>query len=289
MKVLRTALAITLLLALVVLAGPERLRATFVASDPGGLALAALGYGALVVLKTERWRQVVALQGLAIARREALRAYGLGMLLAAVTPGRVGQHVRAVALTRRGATFEQALLGTVVDSLLDALVFVALLPVAAAWFGLSLGRSRGLALTAAALGAGAALAALLLLWRRFRPAAIAALALGRKALGWPLAMTVLATALYFGILAIAAAAVGLRVGGVAIALATVAAALVETAPVTVAGIGTREASLMALLGPLGAGLAAIVAFTMVVRALHIGAGALAWAAGREGEGSTARV
>ena len=48
---------------------------------------------------------------------------------------------------------------------------------------------------------------------------------------------------------------------------------------TVAGIGTREVSLLVLLGPIGVGAPSVIAMTMLTRVLHVAVGALAYGLG----------
>ena len=85
---LRVAFGVGLFSALVYTVGPRALVAVLRDVRPAGLALGALAYAALVLVKTARWLRVLRIQDLSIPPREALRAYGLGMLLGAVTPGR---------------------------------------------------------------------------------------------------------------------------------------------------------------------------------------------------------
>jgi uncharacterized membrane protein YbhN (UPF0104 family) len=166
-----------------------------------------------------------------------------------------------------------------VDQLLDMLVVALLVPAAVGYFGASVSGSYlwgllALLLAGVAVGAGALVAR-----ERFASAAAEALRLGRRSLGVPFALAVATTLLYFGTLGLVARAVGLGVGVVALSLATVAAGVVEMAPITVAGLGTREAALLALLAPFHVEPQAVVAMTLIVRALQVGTGAAAYAAG----------
>jgi uncharacterized membrane protein YbhN (UPF0104 family) len=278
-RLLRTVFGVALFAALVWVVGPIPLARVLVAADPRLLAFAALAYGVMVGVKTWRWRTVLAIQEIALPARHALRAYGLGMLWGAVTPGRVGQHFKAVALIQRGVSFERAVAGTVVDQLLDFVVIAALLPVAVVHFGHKMSQSAWVAIGSLALAA-VGLAVLARFGRaRFGAAAAEISRLGRRAFKAPLLLAVLSTGLYFVSLDLAARAVGIGVGIVTIALATVGSMVVEMAPVTVAGLGVREAALLTILSPLGVGAASILAFTVIVRAMQIGIGAVAYVAG----------
>ena len=280
-RTLRVVVGLTLLIALVILAGPRRLGATLAAAEPAALAAAAVTYAASMLLRTWRFARLARCRELTLGPRPACRAYGLGMLLAAVTPGRVGQHVKALALVRRGAGWERAVAVTLVDQLLDLACMLALLPVATLYFGGAITGSA--AWGVAALAALAVAGALGYRWggERLQRAARELVAVGYRALGVPLALTIVGLGLYFLAVERLAAAVALPAGYTTMALATVLSALVEVVPVTVAGLGTREASLFALLHASGATLAQVIGLTVVIRGLHVALGGLMYGLGSD--------
>ena len=82
-QVLRAVFGLALFAALVLVTGPFALARVLRRASLAWLAAAAAAYAVVVLVKTERWTRVLRIQALALPRREALRAYGLGMLLGA--------------------------------------------------------------------------------------------------------------------------------------------------------------------------------------------------------------
>jgi len=276
-RLLRTLFGLLLLGVLIWFAGPGLLLATFRQTEAVPLAGAALLYSVAVLAKCVRWRYIVASQAGKLTFREALRAYGLGMLLAAVTPGRVGQHAKAIAVSRGGMSWERALAGTLLDQLLDLALMASLLPFAAVFYGRSLPLRQGLVVGVVLLLLGGAV-----VWARrsrFAEQLAELRRIGLTVLAVPALLTVGAVSTYFISVWLIAIAVGMEIGCIPLALASVAAAIVDVVPVTIAGIGTREASLLVLLGPIGIGAPAVIAMTTLTRMLHVAVGALAYGLG----------
>jgi len=270
---------LALLAAIVWLAGPRALLAALRSTDLGLVAGAGLLYAVAIGLRTMRWRRIVELQGVLLPVAEATRAYGFSMLLAAVTPGRLGQHAKATVVARRSMTLPRAILGTLIDQMLDVVAMGALIPFAVVHLGISMMRTSAWG-AAVALGlAATALVSAFVVRRRLEPQLREAVALGRGLLGWPLVATVVAMMAYLFALVLIGRALAMPVAGWTLALAAVASALVELLPITVAGIGTRELSMLALLAPFGVAASEVVALTLIVRSLHVLVGALAYAGG----------
>ena len=78
----------------------------------------------------------------------------------------------------------------------------------------------------------------------------------------PVAATVLATALTFAQGYLVARAMGLLVGFWPLSVALAAVSITSLLPISVAGLGTREATLAILLAPAGVGLADTLGFSL---------------------------
>jgi uncharacterized protein (TIRG00374 family) len=118
------------------------------------LAAVAL-YPCLILLKTWRWQFLLRQQGIAYGLIPAFAAYNSALAAGYVTPGRLGEFVRALYLMKdKGIALGHAFSSVVLDRLLDLYLLVATAAIGAALFavpqhlvGLSLA-----VLVAAALG-----------------------------------------------------------------------------------------------------------------------------------------
>ncbi len=241
---------------------------------PGPLA-AAFALNLLAIhLKVVRWRITLAVRGVRYALRDAWLAFAASLALGLATPGRVGDVIRArYAQVEAGASPVEALASIVVDRLTDlwllcaavslALVrFRDLLPAAtrsAAWLLVV----ASLALPALLLVPGASQQAFQAVYARLRgplPADGAArfVAAVRAQLGLPLAANVLLTAAALAVsvtqAALVASALGVPLGWLDVGCLLAAGNFLGLLPVSVSGLGVREA-LYALVFP-GLGLAA---------------------------------
>ncbi len=280
-------------LLLVILAGVDRsqLLAALRQAEPLPLIAAYLVPLPAILLRVARWRILLGEEGRHLGFRELTTLYAQSIAVGVLTPGRVGELAKAAAVTRRGVAVGSATWSAVLDRAAD-LGFLAVL--AGVALGLPLARRLEggvpLALAAAGLAGGAAAAWLLgasgrgARWRRAwverlapdrsgaperprarvaAPSAAAACAL-LTAASW--ALTYAANFLY-------CRALGLPVGYLEIAAISAVCSLVASLPLSIAGIGTRDAALLALLAPLGVSPAQAVALAalMLSNTLFVGA------------------
>ncbi len=256
----------------------------------------------LLWFKTMRWRALLKQQGILVPPGRAFAYYLAGLYLAVVTPGRLGELARAAYLKyNHGVKTGTALSGLLCDRALD----LYLLALAGAG-GLALGwlgpRPAAPALAALAglliLPAALYLLARLRPWRRdlvrllSRPRVPALL---RSATGdlvdglkplltprllWPWLLTLAAYALFFLQVHLLVRALGIGLGYLQVIPLFAVASLASFLPITVSGLGTREATLYLLLHPLGIGLDAVLGLSLAVLAVvYLGTGilgGLAW-------------
>ncbi len=293
-------------LALLWYAGPSALGRVWGRGAPALMAAAAGMNVVLLVLKTWRWERLLGMQGIEYGFRPALRAYMIGAALAAWTPGRLGDFSRALALRReRDVTTGRAVASVLADRLLDAAAMAAVAAVSLAALAAA-GPAGVWSLAAVGIAAAAAAAALaagrsassvhLRAWTRDRLASAGRVGeetaamlsdllrlLRASALGAPALLTAVATLATFAQAHLLARALQLDVGFARIAGAAALASVASLLPISVAGLGAREAGLLLMLSPAGVGVPEVVgyslAFLVVVGGSLAALGAAAWAAG----------
>jgi uncharacterized membrane protein YbhN (UPF0104 family) len=253
--------------------GPARLGAALAAADARWLALAAPGFLLFTWVKALRWFGLLRLGGLEVPVGRALVVYQASSFLAFVTPGRVGDLAKAGYLRRDlGAPWAAGLASTLADRALDLCVLAA-----TAALALQVAVPAGPLRTALGIGLVAlAAAAPALAWPPAQRAALGALSrlpLAGSAVAalrspadrladeldrlWSprLLPLVGVTALAFGCLFAGAYALarglGLPIGPATTAYAVAVSSVVALLPLSVSGIGTRDAALVLLLAPHG--------------------------------------
>ena len=255
-------------------------------------------------LKAVRWWYLLRLQGVSYRPGRALLAYLASVYVGILTPGRLGEFVKALYVRQdTGVSVGEGMSSVLVDRLFDLYALIG-----AGTYGLvmfaRLVTLPGWALALVGLGVLASLAALLPCTGRLALRALAALPLvrhqhGRLAaqvegfyaslsrLASPrllpaIAGTAVAHAILYAQCYLLALALDLplRFGFVLFAMAAVN--LVNLLPVTVSGLGTREATLTLLFGSVGLGPEVAVAYSaLVFLTFYIAAGvagAVAWTA-----------
>jgi hypothetical protein len=264
-----------------------------------GLLLAAASLNiAIILVKTWRWRQLMQLQGIEYAYWPAVRYYAMGCAMAAWTPGRLGDFSKALAVHHeRKIGLGLAASSVIADRLLDAVM----LGVVASLGAFFLPGSRGIWLAAG--GLAAVLVGIYFLLRAHRMglaragaarvvgalgaagsevgAAIDGLAgLARPGLAAPLGATAAATAITFLQGYLMARSLGLAVGFWVLSVALAAVSVTSLAPVSIAGLGTREATLALFLLPRGISMEEILGYSVAYFVIISGSvaliGAAAW-------------
>ena len=225
------------------LVGPVLLLAILASVEPGtvldGLArarpapLAAACALVLVALplRALRWADIVRASGASFPASEALRLYANGTFAGTATPGRVGELSKAAPLVRLGLSPRGALGSVLVDRGFDLAIAACAAVLYGAWL-----------LWGAAAGIAAAVACL-------------ALPLGAVAISVPfvstraVALTIAGAAAAWLANHLVVVSVGLPLSPLETAGISSVAALATLAPVSVLGVGTRDAALVMLLTP----------------------------------------
>ncbi len=213
----------------------------------------AVGAGLMLVvigLAAAKVRAVCAAGGLEVSRGRALRAVLTAATLNPLVPGRGGELVKAWVLAPEPGRRLDAVALVVAERVLDLSV------VALAAIGAGAVAGNGPAVVAGVLVLGAVAAGLgvgAMLRQSGGKLAQATEAMARMvrdpvATGRAVAWTAATWSGNLGILAATFAAAGVRAGPLEVAFAAPVSILAGMMPVTVAGLGTREAALVLLLG-----------------------------------------
>ncbi len=279
-------------------------------SADGGLIAAAITANLLLIfIKTVRWQAIMAAQDIRYPLREAYLAYWGSIFIGFFTPGRLGEFVKAAHVSRDcGVSGGQALSGVLADRLFDLLAL--LLAGGAALLALSGSEADLLTL----LGLAAPFIILLVLglnesfWSWFQrqvqrleirfwgkpgfltrflveKSSLSDLRQGLRRLTWPWLLaatflTVLAYLVFFLQCYWLALALHLQVGFIPVLYSVALGSLVTLLPVSISGLGTREAAMVAYLGTAGVPAEAALSFSLLVFFTFYAAGgatgAIAW-------------
>jgi uncharacterized protein (TIRG00374 family) len=109
--------------AAIYLAGPAKVWAVLSNTDLKFVVTAAALAIPLVIIKVIRWRILLHNYDIELAFRNSTSMYAIGMVLSAVTPGRVGDLVKIVLLIKKGCSAAKAIASNILDRLFDV-VFV---------------------------------------------------------------------------------------------------------------------------------------------------------------------
>ncbi|MGO9115721.1 MAG: lysylphosphatidylglycerol synthase transmembrane domain-containing protein [Thermoguttaceae bacterium] len=209
------------------------------------LAACMLSIPALAV-KGFRWQEILRAVGFEFSYGESMGVYAAGSLAGAVTPGKVGDLAKAPLLAARGVPWTAGVAASLLDRVFDAiLVFVVGL---ASMLALPALPGRGIIAIAAVVAIGLTVAAALVFQRLF------AKVLRTTSIRWWLIMgltTVAALAPYFGSAYFCSQALGLSLGLVDVTAGASVAAVLALLPVTVSGIGTRDAAFVVIFASRG--------------------------------------
>jgi len=250
-----------LLLAMLWRIGPEKCWAVLGAAAPTWfLAACALSIPALAV-KAVRWREMVRSLGVALSFGESAGMYSAGMLAGAVTPGKLGDFAKTPLLTARGVSVGAGLTVSLVDRAFDGVTFLAVGLGGLAALPALPGPAAVVAAAARALGITLAAAI------AFRgPLAAVLRETGAKWWLVTIATTLAASAFYFASACLCAVALGLPLGPVDVVAGSSVAAVLALLPVSVAGIGTRDAAFVVIFAQRGVGAEQAVALSSLILA-----------------------
>jgi hypothetical protein len=265
----------------------------------------------IIVLKAWRWREIMKVQAIPYPFAGAVRAYTIASALAAWTPGRLGDFSKALSVSReRTVSFGRAASSVIADRLLDVLA----LTLVAAGGAYLLGPVAG-TVTWCLAALACVVAWILYRWATTEGHGRAGRALGRVGLAragrqveealaglgavawpsWPRALaavapaTVAATLLTFLQGFLVARGLMLSIPFWRLAAALGAASLASLLPLSVSGIGIREAAMMLYLAPAGLGLPEVLTFSVAFLIVVNGSAAFLGAATHAAWPSPART
>ncbi len=262
------------------------------AADPVLVGLSIALYVPFLLVKAARWRLLCVAIGMPLTWAQAWRIYGIGLAAGTFTPGQAGDALKAWYLQRMGYTLGRGLAGAVLDRLFDVAGLAALGLLGVLVYG---GRFAGQTPVLVGWVALGLLAVAFFAWNRTRLWAVKLLARRIQRLGggegssshadWSLKP---ATLLRAGLLTVGSFAVSVsRVWLLAAALGaplgplevsgfvglTTAAALV---PVTVGGVGTRDAVAALAFTQLGLLPAQGIAVSLLILLLNLSQAIIGW-------------
>lgn len=285
------------LLALLCTTDLAALGAALAGVHPGWVAGAVAGWVAMALVKAWRWQQILGRQGIAVPWAQAARWYLAGLFLGGVSPGRLGELVKVAFIRDLGHSTGRALFSSVLDRLYD----LVLLPMVAVAGMLLYGAVFARELGTVGVALGLAVAGLAVLWR------------GRRLLALPVRAMMPATAReqarltvddfmadlrsvswrdlvvhggvtaacwigYAASLDLLAIGLGVDVDPVYLGVAVLAAALAGLLPITISGVGTRDAVLAIFFLRVGASTADAIAMSTLVLAVNVAVIVLYWPA-----------
>ena len=251
-------------------AGPAKVWSVLSKADLRFVAAAISLSVPLAIIKGLRWKILLQSYGIELSYRDSTSMYAIGMVLSAVTPGRIGDLVKIVLLINRGCGIGKAIASNVFDRLIDV-GFVLLAGYSGMWyfsrnFASQLSIANIIFVTILVLLVFFVLKlhlikrlAIKLIPAQYRPVAreswneIAGGLLKNPSgrVFWLILLTILFWPVQFFAIYLCGLALGLDVSFIYIVACAAVAMLLSLLPITVAGIGTRDATFILLLGQIG--------------------------------------
>jgi uncharacterized protein (TIRG00374 family) len=246
-----------------------------------------------IMVRSYRWHILLLTQNLSARYSDSLAFYAFSIFIGTLTPGRIGEISKAFHLKRKGISYGKGLLSVVIDRLADAIILVA--------FGIAAFVTLGLAPVTVNLcinimilffvvvliayfvyshkiGKRVAEKFLYSISPKARKEKIVeefrAAYLGLKGIGvWTIifvsALSFIAWMVTFYSLYFCAKCLGFSITFFQMASIGAICALVSMLPISVMGIGTREATLIVLLRELGVSEAGAVALSTLIMSLIV--------------------
>lgn len=278
---------ILLVIVLVRLPEPRQLGAVVAASDPLLLAGSALFNFASIHIKVVRWQVLLRVRGIHYSTKQAWLAFSSSMYLSLLTPGRVGDVLRVQYLRHDvDAPYAEGLASIVMDRLCDLYVLAAFVSISIVHYSGVLGRQLQTAsvvvVVATVLGPlvllvpGVAERVVGVIYKRVtkdptgRDLAVFLDAL-RAQVGRPLLSTIPLTVAAFLVnffqAWLVARGLGLSIGYFDVVCLTAVASLLGLLPISISGMGVREALFATVFPSFGYTKEQAVAFGLLVFAV----------------------
>jgi hypothetical protein len=113
--------------------GYETVIDKILAIDPGFVVLVLVVVAVNVILKSYKWRMIIKAHGADYSLGCSVKVFLIGMFTGLLTPGRVGDFIRAMYLSRNGVPLGRSVSTIIIDRLLDILSLMTLFFLAVLW------------------------------------------------------------------------------------------------------------------------------------------------------------
>jgi uncharacterized protein (TIRG00374 family) len=258
--------------------------------DPMPIALAIVLIVPQIAVRAFRWKQLLRWQGISCPWSQVLTIYFASTFAGLMTPGRLGEFAKGFFLKQQGAaTFSYSLPSVLVDRMLDLLVLASLALIALPQF-YHIPDAGALVIAAVLLLPAMVYGGLRWLGSSNRLAEVASRMKMRLGDNWsgslddfvqgsrrlitiklffPLGLTILSYGIYFIQTGLIGQAIGLPLGFVTIGMVVAVGILVGYIPITVAGLGTREATLIILFSRVGVPATGALSFAFLYNLVYI--------------------
>lgn len=259
-------------------------------SDPFLIGAAIILIIPQVALRAFRWQKMLARQAIHCPFRFALSFYFAGIYIGLITPGRLGEIAKAYFLKQRGlASLSQALPSIIADRCMD--LYCLLILAVTSLYPLKLGIKSPVVASIICIVVAVVPWLVLYYWRFSRVSGLVRESISaRLTIKWAeafetfsqatgrlislqiaymLFLTVASYGIYFIQTYLIGRSVGLGLNFSTIAMIVSIAILVGFIPVTIAGLGTREAVFIILFGRFGISPASALSFAFLYNLVYI--------------------
>jgi uncharacterized membrane protein YbhN (UPF0104 family) len=245
-------------------------------TNPIYYAISAFFYLPVTFLKSYRWKKIMEAQQINYGARDAFHMYGASTLLGLATPGKLGDFSKIAYLKRDNHSFGKAFLGSMLDKLFDLAFVVVFSVILYLFFPLPLAITVNykkiiLGTIAAAATAAVIITVLCSVKKKVVKNFIAEIIYDLKNFGGRnsiaiFLITAAAWLIYFAMMYLIATSIGLNksAGFMHISFAVALALMSSLIPISMVGIGTRDAVFLFLFLPMGINKETIIAFSFLI-------------------------
>jgi uncharacterized protein (TIRG00374 family) len=262
-----------------------RMAQIFSKTNPLFLFLAAVLFVLMILLKSKRWQILLHLQNISLPFEKLFCFNIIGIFLGSITPGRVGELQRVMYLKEEGYAVGRSFLSVAMDRMFDIFILVAMggLVVFSPFYFLKKIGAMGLVLLSTMLfcsfvvmknfdwlsGKLGNVFRWVLQDKKWKKITVNAKDVlsdfrkYRKNLLIPLLITVIYCVVYFAANYMLVLALNIPIGILYCSICMAAIGLVQFLPVSVSGLGTRDATLIFLFSMIGVGKESAVALSVM--------------------------
>lgn len=269
-------------------AGPAKVWAVLSKADIRFIAAAITLAIPMVLIKGIRWEILLRGYDINLGFRESTSMYATGMIFSAVTPGRIGDMVKIILLMKKGSSIGKAVACNVLDRLYDV-AFVVLAGYAGMWYFSGQFTSQLHIVNIVFIVAIALLFLFMLKRHLFKRLAIRLIPAQYRSVvrdSWneiigafwenqktrilPLiGCTITFWFIQLSAIYLCGLGLGLDVSFIYLSACAVIATALSLTPITIAGIGTRDAVFILLLGQIGIAREESLALSSIALAVYL--------------------